>query len=537
MRIIHTIRVILLLIMSLSTSCQKDPDYISNENTQGHIIFTDISSRSSQDGNFEQGDAIGVFVINPSTGEYWGTNNKYVYDGQKFNPATESDDIIVTKGANFDFYVYYPYKENQTDITRITHSSGDQDTEEGWISSDLLTATYTESITDYTIPLNFYHRYATVEVHVNQNDGITAATLKNVQYMSSTNLLTGNMTIDESRKNVKMYCYNENNNGNTIFRVTIPAQVLTTTSNHVSLFGNTNIDLRAESTMTLLPGKIQQYSISYKKNIRILDYTPGGSTTGAGYYNIGSQCTVTAIPNSGYEFAGWYENNTLLSTSQSYSFKVLGDHTLEPRYRNYSSWVVSISAAPTQIATSGGTSAITASAVRNVYINGNSSGTENGTVILSSNNSAFVIEGTTVRVGENTTTSTRTAIITASCGGVSNSVTLTQPGRTESYVFSINGGTSVNYTAASSGGSVKYTIVSQKTSIVDGTSTTVTANWSASWNVASFGSLSNDGTLIIAENPTTSLRSAVITLTQEGSGKQITITVLQQKKNSVDIED
>lgn len=355
--------------------------------------------------------------------------------------------------------------------------------------------------------------------------------------MSSTNLLTGDMTIDESRKNVKMYCYNANNNGNTIFRVTVPAQVLNTTSNYVSLSGSTNIDLRAESSMTLLPGKIQQYSISYKKNIQIVDYTLGGTTTGAGYYNIGSQCTVTATPNSGYEFAGWYENNTLLSTSQSYSFQVLADHTLEPRYRNYSSWVVSINAAPTQIATSGGTSAITASAVRNVYINGNPSGTENGTVTLSSNNSAFVIEGTTVRVGENTTTSTRTAIITASCGGVSKSVTLTQPGRTESYVFSINGGTSVNYTAASSGGSVKYTIVSQKTSIVDGTSTTVTANWSASWNVASFGSLSNDGTLIIAENPTTSLRSAVITLTQEGSGKQITITVLQQKKNSVDIED
>ena len=144
----------------------------------------------------------------------------------------------------------------------------------------------------------------------------------------------------------------------------------------------------------------------------------------------------------------------------------MSDRTLVPKYRNYSSWTVNISANPTQIKTAGGSSAITASAVRNVYINGELQGTATGTVSLSSDNPAFVITGTTVRVSENTTTSTRSAIITASGGGVTNSVTLTQPGRKETYVFTINGGTSVTSLFESKGGTAQYTIVSQKTIVI-----------------------------------------------------------------------
>lgn len=528
--------IILSTLILLLCSCRKELEYPPQDET-GHVTFmVESISRNSQEGDFQDGDAIGIFAIEPITGVYWATNNKYVYDGNKFKPATEEDDIVVTKGTDFDFYVYYPYDPNQNDITNISHVCIDQDTKSGWVSSDFMTATYTDAIIDYSIPLQFKHNYATVEVHVNKNDGVTAATLKNVKYSSRINLLTGQSITEDSRINLKMYCYNANDNGNAIFRCTVPVQTLSALSNYVTLSGNTSIDLLAESDMTLSAGKIQNYSITYQKSIQITDYPSGGTTTGAGYYNIGTQCTVTASPKAGYEFAGWYENNQLLSTNLSYTFEVLSDRNLVPRYRNYSSWTVNISANPTQIKTAGGSSAITSSAVRSVYVNGELQGTENGSVSLSSNNPAFVVQGSTVRVSENTTTSTRTATITAKCGGVTNSVTLTQPGRTVTYVFTINGGTSASETFESSGGTVKYSIVSQKTTIIDGNSTTVQANWNSSWNTSSFGSLGNDGTLIIAENPNTTQRAAIITLTQEGSGKQVTITVRQKKKNSVDIE-
>ena len=94
-----------------------------------------------------------------------------------------------------------------------------------------------------------------------------------------------------------------------MFRCTVPVQTLSATSNYVTLSGSSSIDVRAESDMVLAAGKIQNYSITYQKHIQITDYLPGGTTTGSGYYNIGTQCTVTATPKSGYEFAGWYENN------------------------------------------------------------------------------------------------------------------------------------------------------------------------------------------------------------------------------------
>lgn len=529
--------IILFILLLITASCRKELDCTQSAEEKGHITFTvDSQSRVSQEGSFEEGDAIGIFAIEPITGVYWATNNKYVYSDGKFKPATEDDDIVVTKGTDFDFYVYYPYNSNQRDITNITHVCTDQDTKSGWINSDFMIATYTEPIVDYSVPLNFKHSYATVEVHVNKNDGVTAATLKNVKYSSRFNLLTGQVNTDDSRTNLKMYCYKANDNGNAIFRCTVPVQSLTSTTNYITLSGNSSIDLHAESDIVLTAGKIHNYSITYQKHVQITDYLPGGTTTGSGYYNIGTQCTVTATPKPGYEFVGWYENNQLLSSNQSYTFKVLSDRTLEPKYRNYSNWTVNISANPTQIKTAGGSSAITASAERNVFINGVLQGTAQGQVSLSSNNPAFVIQGMTVRVSENTTTSTRSAIITASCGGVTNSVTLTQPVRTETSVFTINGGTSVSETFESSGGTVKYNIVSQKTIVIDGNSTTVTANWSSSWSTTPFGSLNNDGTLNIVENPNKTQRAAVITLTQEGSGKQVTITVRQKKKNSIDIE-
>lgn len=87
----------------------------------GIVTFTAMTgqgeTRSSQEGSFETGDAIGVFAIEPKTGVYWAVNNKYTYDGQKFKPEAEADNIIVTVGTDFDFYVYYPFKTGQTDIT------------------------------------------------------------------------------------------------------------------------------------------------------------------------------------------------------------------------------------------------------------------------------------------------------------------------------------------------------------------------------------------------------------------------------------
>ena len=53
-----------------------------------------------------------------------------------------------------------------------------------------------------------------------------------------------------------------------------------------------------------------------------------GTVNGSGYYDGGEICTVTAIPDEGYSFAYWTENDQLVSIEESYSFTVAGDRTL-----------------------------------------------------------------------------------------------------------------------------------------------------------------------------------------------------------------
>jgi len=55
--------------------------------------------------------------------------------------------------------------------------------------------------------------------------------------------------------------------------------------------------------------------------------TAGGTITGAGTYNEGSTCTLTATPASGYEFTNWTKNGVQISTNAIYSFSVTADGT------------------------------------------------------------------------------------------------------------------------------------------------------------------------------------------------------------------
>lgn len=98
---------------------------------------------------------------------------------------------------------------------------------------------------------------------------------------------------------------------------------------------------------------------------------------------------------------------------------------------NYGSWNIAISANPTTIAASGGTSTITASCTRTktpVYTSGSTgtATTESATPTLAISGTGFTLSGTTVTASKNNVAA-RTATVTASYSGVtSKSVTITQ---------------------------------------------------------------------------------------------------------------
>ena len=190
----NNIRALIILItIVFFSSCNKE-----EENTEidiGHTVtFSVAQSRSTQEGTFDAGDAIGIFAYEPKSQQMYYQNSKYVFDGKVFVPATDADNIRVSSGTDYDFYVYYPYNSANTEATSISHVVPDQSNKENWQRADFLTATYTDPVVDYNITLNFKHRYATLQVIVTDNEGIKLAKIANVQSESHFDLMKGTYT-------------------------------------------------------------------------------------------------------------------------------------------------------------------------------------------------------------------------------------------------------------------------------------------------------------------------------------------------------
>ena len=62
----------------------------------------------------------------------------------------------------------------------------------------------------------------------------------------------------------------------------------------------------------------------------------GGSVTGGGEYELGTECTVTATANEGYAFENWTENGTQVSAQESYTFTVAHDRDLVAHFEQLS---------------------------------------------------------------------------------------------------------------------------------------------------------------------------------------------------------
>ena len=264
-------------------------------------------------------------------------------------------------------------------------------------------------------------------------------------------------------------------------------------------------------------------------------FSLSGTTLTAGNNTTASErsCTVTATSNG---------RSAACTVRQS-----AGSQTTE--YGNWTTGSLSVSASPSGIGSSGGTSRLsaTASQSRPKYTkwNGITTGTttEYRSVDVSSSASwsgsasGFSRSGTTVTVAANGSTSSRNCTYTASYGGKSGHVTIHQDGKpadviTYGYIFTL--GAVSGDDVVSTGGTVTYSVTSQKITYTNGSETSRSnIGWSASANVSWISAGTNSAT--VSENPTTSDRSGTITLTQNESGRKLSITVNQDRKVSVDI--
>jgi hypothetical protein len=157
---------------------------------------------------------------------------------------------------------------------------------------------YNQALTDCEIAA-LYQEQESFNINLTSNPTLGGSVIGSGTYMNNTPIVVS------ATPNAGYIFSNWTENGNVVSNT--PDYPFTVTSNR---------DLVANFTL-------QQFIIT-------TSYTPSGSgsTSGGGSFNYGTNVTVRASANSGWVFNYWSENDTLVSTSSSYSFIVSENRNL-----------------------------------------------------------------------------------------------------------------------------------------------------------------------------------------------------------------
>lgn len=273
--------------------------------------------------------------------------------------------------------------------------------------------------------------------------------------------------------------------------------------------------------------------------------TPALSASGTGFSLSGT--TLTASNNTTTSS----RSCTVTATHGGKTADVTVSQSAGSMTTDYGNWTTSsltVSASPNPVAASGGNSALSCKAnqTRSKYTKWNgittNTTTESQTIAVSASwskvSGSGSLSGSTVTFGNNTTASALSGVYRASSGGKTADVTVRQSAGSVSYAYTFtfsDGSTSTSWSSIAAGGDSKsYSIVSTRVVKWNGVQTgTENVSYSGSSNV-SWASVSGSK-ITVGDNPNASARSGVVTFTQASSGKTIKVTLLQLKKNSVDI--
>jgi hypothetical protein len=130
--------------------------------------------------------------------------------------------------------------------------------------------------------------------------------------------------------------------------------------------------------------------------------TTGGTTSGGGSYLSGAQATISATPNTGYNFFNWTENSNVVSTSAGYTFVVTANRNLVANFAPQQ-YIISTSSNPIAGGTTsgGGTYNFGATATVTATANGTwtfLNWTENGNVVSTTPAYSFTVSANSTLV-------------------------------------------------------------------------------------------------------------------------------------------
>lgn len=275
----------------------------------------------------------------------------------------------------------------------------------------------------------------------------------NSRFKLSRNTIThSSMGTNETTDTVTIKAVNDGDSSKsaTASKSIVNSKTVKSTSGGVYTYGNITAGTITNATIPASGGsataKAGNGTQSWNKSATITTYQYDSGSTKDVTTEAASSGTANVVPNVASITATASSKGTTVSSqttvkSQAVTWSANGKSASGTMYiyqatnkiesYNYDSWNIAISANPTTIAASGGTSTITASCTRTktpVYTSGSTgtATTESATPTLAISGTGFTLSGTTVTASKNNVAA-RTATVTASySGATSKSVTITQ---------------------------------------------------------------------------------------------------------------
>ena len=494
--------------------------------------FEFTSTKQKYWDNVANGSAVSVnYVINSKPS--WITNYSKPADGKPWK-ASENLDLTSRSGKG----LATQSESGKTVEFTFTQAAASQSWSYGWsvtptsMSFGATGGTKTFSVTSYKQELRNGHNYgnqiALTYTRANSDSVSGSGTSVTMGNNTSTSTRSGTVTLTQAETNRKATISCSQSAG---YR----------TYSEITASGGSVSDIPAGGGSRSSFSSMPTYSQTWGWN---------GSTTGGGTITSGASIsygTAVSAGSLGTTVKSRTQVGTLTGTlslngkTKSVSVPVYQAANEFTGY-TYGSWSVSLTASSYTIGNTGGSVTLYPSASRPRYANYTSGsntrdGSDRATPSLSTNGtSGFSLSGTTLSASENTSTSSRSIRVTASYGGASDYVDITQGGTSVSYKYYFNWGsapgsqTSKSITHPALGKTEEVPFISYKKKVINGTETSDIYPVKVSRNVPSWtiiNRVDNGLSVKTYENTAESSRSATVTVTQSESGKEITLIINQ----------
>lgn len=213
---------------------------------------------------FVEGDEVGIFVYN---GEKAVVKNAHYKRNANGKWVAQGEAITAEEGVSYSYYAYYPYNSEATDATSVSLTvKGDQTT--GYTGSDALMAK-SENVAPgtTTVPLQYSHAFALVQVSLKGDLAAKDATvtLQNVYPTAALDLVAG--TVGEASGTLGTIamkaCSTNGESAPFNYRAIVPAQTIAANKGILTTFSNgKNYKFTYSVEVPYESGKLRQFDVT-----------------------------------------------------------------------------------------------------------------------------------------------------------------------------------------------------------------------------------------------------------------------------------